>query len=61
MTGEKKEFEHDRRENDVVIAGFSFPIVIPVLDTGICKGDPRDKPEDDRREKSPRMTVIKRR
>ena len=39
-----------------VIARLFFFFVIPVLDTGICKGDPRDKPEDDRREKSPRMT-----
>ena len=35
----------------IVIPGLFFFFVIPRLDRGICKGDPRDKPEDDRREK----------
>ena len=42
-----------------VILGLFFFFVIPVLDTGICKGDVRLKAEHDRGKTSPNMTITK--
>ncbi len=52
--------EDDRRKNNTVIPVLLFFPVVPVpsisfviprLDRGICKGDPRVKPEDDKEKK----------
>ena len=45
----------DKSEDD------NYLLVIPVLDTGICKGDVRLKAEHDRGKTSPRMTEERRR
>ena len=54
--------EDDGRKNNTVIPVLLFFPVVPVpsisfviprLDRGICKGDPRVKPEDDKEKKCP--------